>query len=201
MKLYVVTDRRWLRGRDLCDAVEEILDNGATLIQLREKNVPRHRYAADAVKIRKLCRSRGVPFVINDDIAAAAEFEADGVHVGQEDGSVAEARRLLGKDKIVGVSVDNVEQALLAEHQGADYLGVGAMFPTGSKADADRVALTTLAEICRRSSLPVVAIGGIGKENIGLLRETGVDGVAVISAIFAQEDLGRATRELRALLD
>jgi thiamine-phosphate pyrophosphorylase len=199
MNLYVVTDRRWLHGRDFCACVESTLKNGATMVQLREKDVPWQDYAADAAKIREMCRSHGVPFVINDDIVAARELDVDGVHVGQEDGSVAEARRLLGGGKIVGVSVATLEEALLAQEQGADYLGVGAMFPTGSKTDAEAVELATLREICAETSIPVVAIGGIGRDNIHQLSGTGVDGVAVISALFAQEDIGLATREMRTL--
>ncbi|NLC70677.1 MAG: thiamine phosphate synthase [Desulfuromonadaceae bacterium] len=201
LKLYVVTDRQWLKGRDFCGCVESALKNGATMVQLREKDLPWQVYADDAAKIREMCRKYEIPFVINDDVVAAEKLRADGVHVGQKDGSVIEARRLLGAGKIVGVSVTTVEEALLAQRQGADYLGVGAMFPTASKTDADMVNMTTLREICAKTAIPVVAIGGIGRDNLSRLAETGVDGVALISAIFAADDVGKATRELRLQLD
>ncbi|NLV25348.1 MAG: thiamine phosphate synthase [Deltaproteobacteria bacterium] len=201
MKLYLVTDRRWLKGGNFCACIENALKNSVTMVQLREKDVPWASYAGDARKIRAMCREYRVPLVVNDDISAAEALDVDGVHIGQGDGSIPEARRALGANKIVGVSVTSLEEAFLAQEQGADYLGVGAMFPTGSKVDADLVDMATLRDICARTSVPVVAIGGIGKDNLHRLADTGVDGIAVISAILAQEDVGLATRELSLQLD
>jgi len=201
MKLYIVTDVGWRDEENFSIRIEETLKNGATMFQLREKNAPWKSYAVQGKIIRDLCRRYRVPFIVNDDIAGAKELDADGVHVGQLDGSPIEARRILGTGKIVGVSVTTVEEALLAEKQGADYLGVGAVFSTRSKEDADFVTLPMLAEICGNTALPVVAIGGINKVNMDILKDTGVDGVAVISAVFGQDDVASATRELRLKLD
>lgn len=195
--LYAVTDRAWLGGRTLAEQVEEALRGGATFVQLREKELAGEALLAEAREIQALCRRYRVPFVIDDDVALARQIDADGVHVGQSDMEAQKARALLGEDKILGVSAQTVEQAVLAEQNGADYLGVGAVFPTGSKADAEDVSLDTLRAICRAVSIPVVAIGGIGAHNVEQLRGSGICGVAVISAIFAARDIRAAAAELK----
>ncbi|MBP3469934.1 MAG: thiamine phosphate synthase [Lachnospiraceae bacterium] len=197
--LYAVTDRAWLNGRTLYEQVEEALQGGATFIQLREKNLDRERFMEEAVELKKLCRQYHVPFVINDDVEIAAMVDADGVHVGQSDMEAGDVRAKLGPDKILGVSAQTVEQAVLAEKRGADYLGVGAVFSTGSKADADDVSHETLKAICEAVSIPVIAIGGISVNNVSKLKGTGICGIAVISAIFAQKDITAATKELKQL--
>ena len=197
--LYAVTDRAWLNGRTLYEQVEEALQGGATFIQLREKNLDREHFMEEAVELKKLCRQYHVPFVINDDVEIAARIDADGVHVGQSDMEAGDVRAKLGPDKILGVSAQTVEQAVLAEKRGADYLGVGAVFSTGSKADADDVSHETLKAICEAVSIPVIAIGGISVNNVSQLKETGICGIAVISAIFAQKDITAATKELKQL--
>ena len=199
--LYAVTDRSWLGDRTLCEQVEEALEGGATFVQLREKELDEDTFLAEAVEIQKLCKKYGVPFVINDNVDIAIKMNADGVHVGQSDMEAGDVRALLGEDKILGVSAQTVEQAILAEKRGADYLGVGAVFHTGSKADADDVSHETLKAICDAVSIPVVAIGGIGKHNVTELSGSGICGIAVISAIFAAEDIKSATAELKALTE
>ena len=195
--LYAVTDRRWLGGRRLADQVEEALKGGVTFVQLREKDLDEERFLEEAREIKKLCGRYGVPFVINDNVDIAQAVDADGVHVGQSDMEAGDVRARLGQDKIIGVSAQTVEQALLAESRGADYLGVGAVFATGSKADASEVDHETVKAICQAVHIPVIAIGGITGENVGALTGTGVCGVAVISAIFAQEDVEEGTRKLK----
>ncbi|WP_418538904.1 thiamine phosphate synthase [Massilistercora timonensis] len=195
--LYAVTDRRWLGGRRLTDQVEEALKGGVTFVQLREKDLDEERFLEEAREIKELCGRYGVPFVINDNVDIAQAVDADGVHVGQSDMEAGDVRARLGQDKIIGVSAQTVEQALLAESRGADYLGVGAVFATGSKADASEVDHETVKAICQAVHIPVIAIGGITRENVGALAGTGVCGAAVISAIFAQEDVEEGTRKLK----
>lgn len=195
--LYAVTDRRWLGGRRLADQVEEALKGGVTFVQLREKDLDEERFLEEAREIKELCGRYGVPFVINDNVDIAQAVDADGVHVGQSDMEAGDVRDRLGQDKIIGVSAQTVEQALLAESRGADYLGVGAVFATGSKADASEVDHETVKAICQAVHIPVIAIGGITRENVGALAGTGVCGAAVISAIFAQEDVEEGTRKLK----
>lgn len=195
--LYAVTDRRWLGGRRLADQVEEALKGGVTFVQLREKDLDEERFLEEAREIKELCGRYQVPFVINDNVDIAQAVDADGVHVGQSDMEAGDVRARLGQDKIIGVSAQTVEQALLAESRGADYLGVGAVFATGSKADASEVDHETVKAICQAVHIPVIAIGGITGENVGVLTGTGVCGVAVISAIFAQEDVEEGTRKLK----
>lgn len=195
--LYAVTDRRWLGGRRLADQVEEALKGGVTFVQLREKDLDEERFLEKAREIKELCGRYQVPFVINDNVDIAQAVDADGVHVGQSDMEAGDVRARLGQDKIIGVSAQTVEQALLAESRGADYLGVGAVFATGSKADASEVDHETVKAICQAVHIPVIAIGGITGENVGALTGTGVCGVAVISAIFAQEDVEEGTRKLK----
>lgn len=195
--LYAVTDRHWLDGESLYDQVKKALDGGATFIQLREKNMDRDSFLKEAVQIQGLCTKYKVPFVINDEVGIAKEIDADGVHVGQSDMEAMDVRRLLGPDKILGVSAQTVEQAVIAQKHGADYLGVGAVFATGSKDDADDVSHETLRAICEAVSIPVIAIGGITKDNVVELSGSGICGVAVISAIFGQKDIKKATEELK----
>lgn len=195
--LYAVTDRSWLHGQSLYDQVREALEGGTTMLQLREKELDYGRFLEEGLEIQKLCRRFHVPFIINDNVTLAKEIGADGVHVGQSDMAAGDVRALLGPDKILGVSAQTVEQAVLAEKSGADYLGVGAVFPTGSKADAVEVSHNTLREICSAVSIPVVAIGGITRDNISQLAGSGICGIAVISAIFAQADIRTASADLK----
>lgn len=197
LMLYAVTDRSWLGGETLRSQVERALKGGATFIQLREKELDEGDFLEEAKEIQKLCREYHVPFVINDNVEIAAAIGADGVHVGQSDMEAGDVRRRLGPDKIIGVSAQTAEQALRAQEHGADYLGVGAVFPTGSKADATEVSRETLEEICRAVDIPVIAIGGIGRENVMELKGSGICGIAVISAIFAQKDIEAAAAELK----
>ena len=195
--LYAVTDRHWLNGRTLHEVVKESLDGGVTFLQLREKNLDEAHFLDEAKDIKQLCREYGVPFIVNDNVDIALAMDADGVHVGQSDMEAGDVRAKLGPDKIIGVSAQTVEQALQAQAHGADYLGVGAVFPTGSKADAKEVEWDVLQDICRAVSIPVVAIGGITRENVTKLAGTGICGVAVISAIYAQEDITEAAKNLK----
>lgn len=196
--LYAVTDRRLLNGRTLREAVKQSLDGGVTFVQLREKDLDYQSFLSEAKDIKELCREYNVPFVINDNVDIAAEVDADGVHVGQSDMEAGKVRERLGPDKIIGVSAQTVEQAVTAEKHGADYLGVGAVFPTGSKDDAEDVSYETLKAICEAVSIPVIAIGGITADNVHKLKESGICGVAVISAIYAQEDIKEAASLLKA---
>lgn len=195
--LYAVTDRHWLGDRSLYDAVRESLDGGVSFLQLREKDLDDAHFYEEAVALQALAREYNVPFVVNDNVDIALRMDADGVHVGQSDMEAGDVRALLGPDKILGVSAQTVEQAVLAEQRGADYLGVGAVFPTGSKDDAEDVSFETLKAICDAVSIPVVAIGGITLANTPQLAGSGICGIAVISAIFAQQDIKEASAELR----
>ena len=197
--LYAVTDRRWLHGKRLYDAAESALQGGVTFLQLREKStgtMPRASLVKEARELLVLCRRYRVPFVIDDDVELAMAIGADGVHVGQSDMEAGTARRRIGKDKILGVSVQTVKEARIAAECGADYLGVGAVFPTNSKEDAEIVRYETLKEICSAAAVPVVAIGGINDENVMQLAGSGVAGIAVISAIFAKKDIRIAAQRL-----
>lgn len=195
--LYAVTDRSWLKGASLSEDVEKALLGGATFVQLREKTLSKDDVIKEAVSLKALCRKYGVPFVIDDDVEVAKRVGADGVHVGQKDMAMKNARALLGADAIIGVSAQNVAQAVKAERDGADYLGVGAVFSTQTKRDADAVPYETLQAICRSVSIPVIAIGGITKDNVRRLKDSGICGVAVISALFAAEDITKAARALK----
>ena len=199
--LYAVTDRRWLNGKTLAEAVAESIDGGVTFVQLREKQLDEESFLNEAKELQKLCRERGIPFVVNDNVDIAKKIGADGVHVGQSDMEAGDVRARLGSDKIIGVSAQTVEQAIIAEKHGADYLGVGAVFPTGSKDDAAEVDYATLKAICNAVSIPVIAIGGITCGNVTQLRGSGICGVAVISAIYAKEDIAAAARELRLAVE
>ena len=195
--LYAVTDRHWLNGRSLRQVVEESLDGGVTMVQLREKQLEEGTFLEEAKELQALCRQRRIPFLVNDNVDIALAMNADGVHVGQSDMEALDVRKKLGPDKIIGVSAQTVEQALLAQAHGADYLGVGAVFPTGSKDDALEVPFETLKAICQAVRIPVVAIGGISKANVEQLRGSGICGVAVISAIYGADDIEGAARELK----
>lgn len=199
--LYAVTDRHWLNGRSLQEVVKESLDGGATFIQLREKNLDDESFLEEARELKKLCAEYKVPFVINDNVDIAMAIDADGVHVGQSDMEAGDVRAKLGPDKIIGVSAQTVEQAILAEKRGADYLGVGAVFPTGSKDDAIEVPHETLKAICDAVSIPVIAIGGITVDNTKELAGSGIVGIAVISAIYAQEDIPESTQKLKKVVE
>jgi len=197
MLLYAVTDRTWLKGRTLADVVEEAIKAGVTFLQLREKNLEYDAFLQLAREIKCVTDKYKIPYVINDNVQVAMAAGADGVHVGQGDMSPKDVRKIIGPDKILGVSAQTVEQAVLAEESGADYIGVGSVFPTSTKLDAEAVSLETLKEICKAVSIPVVAIGGINKDNAIKLAGSGIDGIAVVSAIFAREDIASAARELR----
>lgn len=200
--LYAVTDRHWLGDRTLFEVVRESLDGGVSFLQLREKELDEEHFYEEAVKLQAMAKEYGVPFVVNDNVDIAVRMDADGVHVGQSDMEAGNVRALIGPDKILGVSAMTVEQAVLAEKRGADYLGVGAVFPTGSKDDAEDVSFETLKAICQAVSIPVVAIGGITLENTPQLAGSGICGIAVISAIYAQKDIKGAAAALRtAVID
>lgn len=196
MLLYAITDRHWLAGRTLASQVEEVLANGATFLQLREKHLGYSELVKEAVIIKEIAARYNVPFVINDDIYAAKEADADGVHIGQDDASYQKAREILGNSKIIGMTAHNLEEALAAQKAGADYIGTGAVFPTSTKQDTVPLSFARLKEITDNITIPVVAIGGINHNNILELKGSGIDGVAVISALFAQENTGEATRKI-----
>jgi len=199
MLLYAVTDRSWLGEQTLAMRVEETLIGGTTFVQLREKNLDYALFLEEAKEMKALCGKYHVPFVINDNVEIAIESDADGVHIGQSDKKISDVRAALGEDKIIGVSAQTVEQAILAQQEGADYLGVGAVFSTSTKIDADSVSFQTLKSICEAVNIPVIAIGGINENNILELSGTGIDGVAVISALFAKSDIISATKTLCTL--
>lgn len=196
MRLYGVSDSMWLNGRTLPEVIREALEGGATFMQIREKELPYEEFLALAKEVKQVTDEFHVPYVVNDEVEIAKAIDADGVHIGQSDKALVEAREILGPDKIIGVSAQTVEQAVLAEQNGADYLGVGSIFSTSTKLDADDVSLETLRAICDAVQIPVVAIGGIKADNILQLKGTNVDGVAVVSGIFAAKDIKKATSEL-----
>lgn len=199
MCLYAVSDSMWLEGRTLPEVIKEALEGGATFMQIREKDLPFDDFLQLAKDVKKITDQYHVPYVVNDEVEIAKEIDADGVHIGQSDKALVEAREILGPDKIIGVSAQTVEQALEAEKNGADYLGVGSIFSTSTKLDADDVSLETLEKICDAVSIPVVAIGGISAGNILDLKGTNVDGVAVVSAIFASKNITADTEKLLTL--
>ena len=200
LQLYAVTDSRWLNGDSLAAAVEKALAGGVTCVQLREKHLPFDEFLRTAKEIKALCQNDHVPFIVDDNLDIALACDADGLHIGQNDMPAAKARELLGPEKILGVSAQTVEQAVAACQNGADYLGVGAVFPTGTKTDAVEVPLDTLKAITAAVDIPVVAIGGISADNIPQLSGTGIAGAAVVSAIFAQQDIKKAAANLRQLM-
>ncbi len=196
MLLYAVTDRAWTGKQSLYEQVECTLKGGVTCVQLREKELNSEDFLQEALQLSALCKKYNVPFLINDNVEIAVKCNADGVHVGQDDMTAKKVRAILGKNKIIGVSVHSVEEALEAVKNGADYLGVGAMFSTSTKTDVNVLPTETLKAICHAVSIPVVAIGGINKTNIPKLSGTGVDGVALVSAIFSAEDIEKECRSL-----
>ena len=202
MLLYAVTDQMWLKeGETLGDVVESVLQNGATFLQIREKDLAQDAFEAEAERLKTLCTQHEVPFVVNDSVEIALQCDADGVHVGQSDIKGRDIRSIIGPDKILGISAGTVEEAIAAEIAGADYIGVGAIFGTSTKKNARSMTMEQLKEIVSSVSIPVVAIGGISTENILQLRGSGVDGVAVVSAIFAAENPGKATANLLKLAE
>ena len=200
LAVYAVTDRSWLNGRRLVDDIRKVLDGGVTILQLREKELPFEEFLAEAREIKALCDSYGVPLIINDEVGIAKELGV-GAHVGQHDETLAEARAELGPDAIIGVSCENVAQAIAAEKGGADYLGVGAVFPTSTKTDAAFVDSRELAAICAAVKIPVVAIGGISLDNLMTLGGSGIVGVAVVSALFAAANPFAATKRMAEEVD
>lgn len=195
--LYAVTDRTWEGEQSLYEQVEEAIYGGVTMVQLREKNMTEESFLEEAIQIRELCHAHQIPLIINDQVDVAWKSGADGVHVGMEDMPVEEIRRKVGKDFIIGATAKTVEQAIAAQKAGADYLGVGAVFPSPTKKNAIRITKEQLKEITSSVSIPTVAIGGITLENMEELRGGGMDGVAVVSAIFAARDIRKTTEKLR----
>ena len=197
LSLYGITDRYWLNGRPLIHDVQLALEGGVTMIQLREKNLDEESFYREAIEIKELCKKFNVPFIINDNVELAKKVDADGIHVGQNDMAAQDVRAIIGPDKILGVSTQTVEEALLAQKMGADYLGVGAVFPTGSKDDCWVLSHDLCREICSAVTIPVVAIGGINLENISKLSGLGFSGISLISAIFGQNDIKSAAMKLK----
>lgn len=199
--LYAVTDRSWLKANEtLADAVKRALEGGVTMVQLREKNMSTADFIKSASEIKRLCRSFNVPLIINDNVEVCIKADADGVHLGQNDMDVREARKLLGSGKIIGITAKTVEQAAAAENGGADYLGSGAIFGTSTKSDAKKLPPETLKEITSSVSIPVAAIGGITAENAARLHGLGIAGAAVVSGIFARDDITAAAKELKKIM-
>lgn len=199
--LYLVTERSLLQNIELEQAVEEAILGGTTLVQLREKNISTMEFYKIAVDVKKVTDKYNVPLIINDRLDIALAVDAAGIHVGQSDMPCEIARKLVGKDKIVGVSAHTVEEALKAQKDGADYLGVGAVFPTGTKKDAIDVNIETLKEIVQKVNIPVVAIGGVNQDNVDKLADTGIDGISVISAILGKRDARKAAKELKEAVE
>ena len=201
MLLYAVTDRMWTGKQTLMEQVEDALKGGATCVQLREKELDEAAFLQEALEMKALCEKYHVPFFVNDNVEIAVKCKADGIHVGQSDMATSKVRQTVGEDMMIGVSVHSVEEALEAVRNGADCLGVGAMFSTSTKANADVLTKEVLKEICDAVDIPVVAIGGISKDNMADLKGTGVDGVALVSAIFAAEDIEDECRILRQMAE
>ena len=196
MLLYAVTDRAWVGTKSLYEQVKEALENGVTCVQLREKELNESDFLKEAKQISTLCKEHKVPFIVNDNVNIAIACKADGIHIGQEDMELTNVRKLVGEDMIIGVSAHTVEEAIKAQDGGADYIGIGAVFATSTKTDVDVLSFDTLKSICEAVDIPTVAIGGIKKDNICKLKGSGIDGVAVVSAIFAAKDIATATKEL-----
>lgn len=196
MKLYAVTDRHWVGKQSFEEQIEDSLKGGITCLQLREKNVTKEAFESMASIISPLCHAYKVPFIINDDIDVAIKSKADGIHIGQKDQSLTEVRAIVGQDMMIGVSVQTLEQALEAERNGADYLGVGAVFSTSTKLDARVLSHDILRDICKTVKIPVVAIGGIKHDNISDLKNTHIAGIAVVSAVYGQDNIIHSTQAL-----
>lgn len=201
LRVYAITDRTWLEGRTTAMVAELAIKGGATMIQYREKLLTGEELIKDAREVQAVCRKYNVPFILNDDPVLAKELDADGVHVGQGDMELSEARRLLGEDKIIGVTAKTVEQAQKAERGGADYLGSGAMFGSTTKLDAKKLSMEELKAITASVSIPVVAIGGITSENVTELSGTGIAGAAIVSGIFAASDIEAKAAEMLKLVE
>ena len=195
--LYAVTDRTWVGRQTLLEQIEDALKGGVTLVQLREKDLEEAAFLREAIQAKELCHRYHVPLIINDNVEVALKSGADGVHVGIEDAPVAEIRKQAGKDFIIGATAKTIQQAQLAEASGADYLGVGAVFPSPTKKSAIRITNEQLNEICASVSIPAVAIGGITRDNLAQLKGSRIDGIAVVSAIFAAEDIKTAAEQLK----
>ena len=208
LKLYAITDRQWLRGASLSEHVKLAIEGGATMIQIRDKDILstdsdaglKDEYS-EALEIKRICHEHKVPLIINDNVQFAIDIDADGVHLGQDDMNPAEARKLLGADKIIGVTAKTVEQAKKAQADGADYLGSGAVFGSTTKLNAKPMTKELLREITAAVDIPVVAIGGINADNASTLKGTGIAGIAVVGAIFASADIKAAARELAEICD
>lgn len=200
MLLYAVTDRSWLNGKTLSGEVEEAIIGGATFIQLREKNLDSDDFLSEATEIRKICNKYKVPFVIDDNVEIAIKSGADGVHLGQNDMNISQARALLGKNKIIGATARTSEQAVRAEQEGADYIGSGAVFATSTKSDTVPLSYENLCKICRSVSIPVVAIGGINTGNVKYLTGSGISGIAVVSGIFKSDNVRESAGTLKEMI-
>ena len=201
LRLYAVTDSAWLNGRSLAEVVREAIEGGATVVQYREKNKGYDDMLKDAREVCAVCREYGVPFIMNDSVEIAMAVDADGVHLGLDDGDLKAARELLGEGKIIGASTHNVQEALSAQAQGADYLGCGAVFGSTTKTDISSITPEILSQVTSAVQIPVVAIGGINRDNISKLNGCSLAGAAVVSAIFAQKDIRAAAKEMRALAE
>ena len=199
MHLYAVTDRAWTGNKTLYEQIKEALENGVTCVQLREKNLDEASFIEEAKKICVLCRQYNTPFIVNDNVNVAIASNADGIHIGQDDMGLKDVRKIVGENMIIGISAHTVEEAKFAQENGADYIGIGAVFETSTKNDVDVIPYEKVKSICDAVDIPKVAIGGINAENILKLKGSGIDGVAVVSAIFGAKDIGKATKELYTL--
>lgn len=199
MQLYAVTDRAWTGNKTLYEQIKEALENGVTCVQLREKNLDEASFIEEAKKISVLCRQYNTPFIVNDNVNVAIASNADGIHIGQEDMGLKDVREIVGENMIIGISAHTVEEAKFAQENGADYIGIGTVFETSTKNDVDVIPYEKVKSICDAVDMPKVAIGGINAENILKLKGSGIDGVAVVSAIFGAKDIGKATKELYTL--
>lgn len=199
MQLYAVTDRAWTGNKTLYEQIKEALENGVTCVQLREKNLDEASFIEEAKKISVLCRQYNIPFIVNDNVNVAIASNADGIHIGQDDMELKDVRKIVGENRIIGISAHTVEEAKFAQENGADYIGIGAVFETSTKNDVDVIPYEKVKSICDAVDMPKVAIGGINATNILKLKGSGIDGVAVVSAIFGAKDIGKATKELYTL--
>ena len=199
MQLYAVTDRAWTGNKTLYEQIKEALENGVTCVQLREKNLDEASFIEEAKKISVLCRQYNIPFIVNDNVNVAIASNADGIHIGQEDMGLKDVRKIVGENMIIGISAHTVEEAKFAQENGADYIGIGAVFETSTKNDVEVIPYEKVKSICDAVDMPKGAIGGINAENILKLKGSGIDGVAVVSAIFGAKDIGKATKELYTL--
>ncbi len=201
MRLYAVTDSRWLNGKSLAGEVEQAIKGGVTFVQLREKELAYDAFVRLACEVKEVTDAYKVPFVINDNVEVALAVQADGVHVGQTDMAAGDVRSKIGPDKILGVSARTLQQAMTAQQNGADYLGVGAVYVTDTKDDASLTTMETIKQICTTVEIPVCVIGGLNYDNLDALKGTGIDGFALVSAIFAEKDVYKACKQLRAKIE